>query len=57
MMRKQIGFGILAALMTMISWVTPAFAQTSPPLESQLQPKAQITLTGNRVNVKLINLT
>ncbi|BAU15180.1 hypothetical protein LEP3755_57370 [Leptolyngbya sp. NIES-3755] len=60
-MRKQIGFGILAMFLTLVGWVAPVFAQTkpalNPPLESQLQPKAQITLNGDRVNVTLINLT
>ncbi|MGG6281968.1 hypothetical protein ACQ4M3_10380 [Leptolyngbya sp. AN03gr2] len=60
-MRKQIGFGILATLVTVGGSVAPVFAQAkptvNPPLESQFQPKAQITLNGDRVNVTLINLT
>lgn len=60
-MRTQIGFGVLATLVTMGGSIAPGFAQAqpalNPPLESQFQPKAQITLSGDRVNVRLVNLT
>lgn len=67
-MLKQIGFGTLTAIVTLGSAVAsiaiaPAFSApstqptTNPAPEVQFVPKAQVTLTGNRITITLTNKT
>ena len=60
-MVKHIGFGFLAALITIAGSPAAGFSQTQPTAipapEAQFVPKAQVSLTENRVTVKLINTT
>jgi hypothetical protein len=57
---KKIGFGLLATIATVGGTIAPAFSQqpsTTPALEPQFTPKARVVLTGDRVNITLINKT
>jgi hypothetical protein len=62
-MLKPFGFGILAALVTVSSVMTPASAQNqakptvTPAPEAQFIPKARVDLKGDRVNITLVNKT
>ncbi len=68
-MLKQIEFRILATIVTIggavasLSIAAPAFSappekpSTTPAPEQQFVPKAQVTLSGDRVNIMLINKT
>jgi hypothetical protein len=62
-MLKQIGFGILATMVTIGGAIAPAFSapqekpSTTPAPEAQFVPKARVTLSGDRVNIMLINKT
>ncbi len=60
-MLKQIGFGILATVITIGGVISPVFSQTKPGTtpapEAQFVPKTRVTLKGDRVNITLINQT
>lgn len=61
-MLRQIRFGVLATAIVLGGATTPVFSQSTQPTvapapEAQFSPKAQVILTGDRVNVTLINQT
>ncbi len=62
-MLKPFGFGILAALVTVSSVMTPAAAQNppkptvTPAPEAQFIPRARVELKGDRLNIMLVNKT
>lgn len=60
-MLKQIGLGVLATAIAISSAIAPVFSQPKPVIppapEAQFVPKTQVTLSGNRVNITLINKT
>ncbi|MBD1822448.1 hypothetical protein H6F51_08060 [Cyanobacteria bacterium FACHB-DQ100] len=61
-MLRQIGVGVLATAIAIGGATTPVFSQSTQPTvapapEAQFSPKAQATLSGDRVNVTLINQT